>query len=83
MCILDELYYEWHSPRETPRAEDREAWERNESLWNQAEKYLAPELLDQLRRSVSDLMDLEACREFREGVRFGVGLMLETSLDRS
>ena len=80
MCILDELYYEWHSPRETPREEDHKEWERNEKLWAQAEKHLDAELLEELRRSVADLIDQEACREFQEGFRLGVGLMLETCL---
>ena len=80
MCILDELYYEWHSPREAPRAEDHKEWERNENLWAQAEKYLDAKLLEELRRSVADLISQETCREFREGFRLGVGLMLETNL---
>ena len=80
MCILDELYHEWHSPREKPQAEDHAEWERNETLWEQAEKYLSPELLEELQRSVAVLMEQESCREFREGFRLGVGLLLETNL---
>ena len=80
MCILDELYYEWHSPRELPEQkceEIHEEWGRNEDLWTQAEKSLDPELLDQLQRSVSELMELECCQEFQAGFRLGVQLMLE------
>ena len=77
MCILDELYHEWHSPREKPWEEEYEAWEYNEDLWSEAEKYLDAELFDKLKRSVIDLMDMEACREFGEGVRLGARLMLE------
>ena len=83
MCILDKLYYEWHSPREAPRVEGREEWERNEDLWTQAEKYLDAELLEELRRNVSRLIDLESCCEFRAGFRLGIELMLETALFRS
>lgn len=77
MCILDELYYEWHSPRERSQADIREAWGRSEDLWLKAEKHLDPALFEALRRSVGDLIDLESCREFREGFRLGARLMLE------
>ena len=79
MCILDELYREWHSPRERPWEEEHEAWEYSEDLWTEAEKYLDAELFDRLKQSVMDLMDMEACREFGEGVRLGAQLMLELS----
>lgn len=81
MCILAELFYEWHSPRETPQNGDRAEWDRNEDLWTQAEKVLDAELFDELKRSVIDLMDLEACREFKEGFRLGAQLMLELYAD--
>ena len=45
MCILDELYYDWHSSRETPQTKGSEEWRRNEDLWIQAEKCLDAELL--------------------------------------
>lgn len=80
MSILDELYHEWHAPREKPQAEDHAEWERSEDLWTQAEKCMDPELLEELRGSVVNLIDLESCREFREGFRLGVELMLETRL---
>lgn len=77
MCILAELYHEWHSPREKPWKGEHEMWERSEDLWIQAEKVLDAELFDELKRSVIDLIDMEACREFEEGVRLGAQLMLE------
>ena len=77
MGILDELYHEWHLPREKPRAGDHDAWDRSEVLWTQAEKVLDAELFEELKQSVIDLMDLEACREFEEGFRLGAQLMLD------
>ena len=77
MSILAELYREWHSPREKPWAGEHEDWDRSEDLWMQAEKYLDADLFDELKRSVMDLMDTEACHEFEEGFRLGVQLMLE------
>ena len=77
MSLLDELYHEWHSPREKPREGAREDWEYNENLWAQAEKVLDAELFEELQRSVIDLMDSESCHEFQEGFRLGVQLMQE------
>ena len=77
MCILNELYHEWHVPREKPRKDESTAWDRSEELWTKAEKVLDAELFEKLQRSVVDLIDLEACREFEEGFRLGVQLMLE------
>jgi len=81
MCILNELYYEWHSPRERSWKEIQEKWDLNEELWTQAEKYLNAELFEKLQFSVSQLIDLESCREFQEGFRLGVQLMLELRLN--
>ena len=78
MSILNELYYEWHSPREKHCAEEHEAWGRSEDLWMQAEKYLDSELFAELQQSVSALIDLEASQEFEAGFRLGVQLILET-----
>ena len=77
MRILDELYHEWHSPREKSREEGCKEWEHNEDLWLQAEKVLDPELFDELQQSVIYLMDMEACHEFQEGFRLGAQLMLD------
>ena len=77
MGILDELYHEWHLPREKPWAGEHDAWGRSEDLWTQAEKVLDAELFEELKRSVIDLLDLEACREFEEGFRLGAQLMLD------
>ncbi len=81
MCILDELYYEWHSPRERSWEGIQEEWGRNEELWTQAEKCLDAELYEKLHLSASRLIDLESCREFQEGFRLGVQLMLELRLN--
>ena len=80
MCILDELYHEWHSPREKPWEGEYEAWDHNEGLWMQAEKVLDAELFGELQRSVMDLMDLEAYHEFEAGFRLGAQLMLDLHL---
>ena len=80
MCILDELYYEWHAPREKPAEEEHEAWSRSEDLWEQVEKNLDAELFAEFQQSVIRLMDLETCREFREGFRLGAQLMLDLRL---
>ena len=77
MSILDELYHEWHTLREKPRKEEHAAWEHSEELWMQAENVLDAELFEELQHSVAELMDVEACREFEEGFRLGVQLMLE------
>ena len=77
MCILDELYHEWHTLREKPRKKEHAAWERSEALWMPAEKALDEELFEKLQRSVVELIDLESCREFEEGFRLGVQLMME------
>ena len=77
MSILDELYHEWHTLREKPRKKEHAAWDRNEELWTQAEKALDAELFEKLQRSVVELIDMESCREFEEGFRLGVQLMLE------
>ncbi|MBD5169089.1 MAG: hypothetical protein HDT20_03045 [Oscillibacter sp.] len=79
MCILAELYHEWHSPREKLRDNEHAEWSRSEDLWMQAEQVLDAELFEELQRSVIDLMDQEACREFEEGFRLGVQLMLEAT----
>ena len=77
MDILAKLYHEWHAPLEKPRESEHEVWGRNEDLWIEAGKSLDPELLEELQESVMHLMDQEACREFEEGFRLGVQLMLE------
>ena len=79
MCILAELYHEWHSPREKLRGNEHAEWSRSEDLWMRAEQVLDAELFEELQRSVMDLMDQEACREFEEGFRLGVQLMLEVT----
>ena len=80
MCILDELYHEWHSPREKPRKEEHTAWGYNEDLWIRAEKVLDGELFEELKQSVMELIDMEACREFEEGFRLGAQLILDLQL---
>ena len=77
MSILNELYHEWHSPREKHRPDECEAWDRTEDLWEQAKKCLDSELFAELQRSITVLIDQEACHEFEEGFRLGVQLMLE------
>lgn len=77
MRILNELYYEWHSPREKPWEGEHADWEQNEALWAQAEEVLDAKLFEELRQSVINLIDLESCHEFQEGFRLGVELMME------
>ena len=80
MSILAELYHEWHSPREKPWEGEHAYWERSEDLWLQAKKHLDAELFDELKLSVMNLIDTEACHEFEEGFRLGAQLMLEMQL---
>ena len=77
MSILNELYHEWHMPREKPREEEHPVWGRTEELWTRAEEVLDAELFEKLQSSVVEVIDQEACREFEEGFRLGVQLMLE------
>ena len=76
MSILDELYYEWHEPREKPRSEEQEKWGYIETLWARAEESLDADLLQELQMNIFQLLDQEACHEFQEGFRLGAQLML-------
>ena len=76
MNILAELYYEWHAPREKSWVEEREEWGYVETLWEQAEKSLDADLLEELQMNIFRLLDMEACHEFQEGFRLGAQLML-------
>ena len=80
MCILSELYYDWHLPQEKHRPDEKEVWGRTDDLWEQAEKQLDAELFAELQESVRDLIGMEAYYEFEAGFRLGARLMLELNL---
>ena len=80
MCILADLYYDWHLPQEGRRADEEKAWGHIEDLWEQAEMQLDAELLEELQESVSNLIGMEAYHEFEAGFRLGAQLMLELKL---
>lgn len=80
MGILEKLYHDLYEPNAPYRPEMREIYERYDAAWEKAEALLGDGLSHELLGSILELMDAEACNDFKEGFRLGVQFMYELLL---
>ena len=77
MSILDEIYREMYLDKTPIAPEHREVRKCAFEAWEEAAAVLGPDFSDEVWNSLMALNAFESRHDFKEGVRFGIRLMLE------